>query len=240
MAKSNLKEVSRRIRAHCKRVQASLVAYLENQLTPEEQRRVGQHLKVCPRCAAEKASLQKTLNLLGQRPFPEPDESFWMELRHGVRQGIREKEDLSRVTPPFPARAWVPAVVVASLFVFLFLWWSNRPQLPMPGPRPLLVHLEREGLRNLHMLQDSSPGIEDLGLAKTPGDSLVELLMAINRPAETLEMVLVRERVAESPDLWEMIVEEELTPKISLEVLLEDLTEPQLMELSSRLEKIIG
>jgi hypothetical protein len=240
MAKSSHKETSRRIRAHCKRVQASLVEHLENQLTPEEQRRVGQHLKVCPRCAAEKASLQKTLNLLGQRPLPEPDESFWMELRHGVRQGIREKEGTSRVRPPFPARAWVPAVVVASLFVFLFLWWSNHPQLPVPGQQPLLVHLEREGLRDLQMLQDSSLSIEELGLAKTPGDSLVELLMAVNRPAETLEMVLVRERAAESPDLWETVVEEELTPELSLEVILEDLTESQLMELLSRLEKIIG
>ena len=240
MAKSSPKEISRRIQAHCKRVQASLLEHLENQLTPEEQRRVDQHLKVCPRCAAEKASLQKTLNLLSHRPLPEPDESFWMELRHGVRQGIREKEDISGVRPPLPARAWVPAVVVASLFVFLFLWWSNRPQLPVPGQRPLLVHLEREGLRNLVQLRDDWLSIEEFEPAETTEDSLVVLLATMPRPALALEQLLVREKMGEDPGLWETIIEEEHAPESALEDFLEDLSEPQLMELSSRLGKIIG
>lgn len=240
MAKPSPKEVSRPIRAHCKRVQASLVAYLENQLTPEEQRRVSEHLNVCPRCADEKASLQKTLNLLSQRPLPEPDESFWMELRHVVRQGIREKEDGSRVRPSFPARAWVPAVVVASLLVFLFLWWSRSPHPPVPGEGSLLAHLEQEGLRNLVQLGDDWLSMEEFEPAETTEDSLVVLLATIPRPALALEQLLVQEKMGEDPGLWETVIEEERAPESALEDLLEDLSESQLMELSSRLEKIIG
>jgi hypothetical protein len=240
MAKSSPKEGSRRIRAHCKVIQASLVAHLENQLAPEEQRRVDQHLNVCPRCTAERASLQKTLNLLSQRPLPEPDESFWMELRHGVRQGIREKEDISRVRPPFPARAWVPVVVVASLLVFLFLWWSRSPHPPVPGEGSLLAHLEQEGLRSLVQLRDDWLSMEEFEPAETTEDSLVVLLTTIPRPAVAIEQLLVREKMGEDPGLWETVIEEERAPESVLEDFLEDLSEPQLMELSSRLEKIIG
>ncbi len=240
MGKSNPKETDRQIRTHCKQVRAFLVDHLEDQLPPEEQRMVDEHLKVCPRCAAERASLKQTLSLLNCRELPEPDESFWMELRCRVRQGIREEQAVSPRRPAVPVRAWAPAVAVASLLVFLFLWWSGHPQLPAPGGQSLLASLEQQGLRSLEKLGETLSDIEELEFARTPGDSLVELLAAIPHPAETLERTLMAEKMARDPDLWEAVIEEETLLQTTAEMLIEELSEDQLKRLSAKLKNLMG
>ncbi len=240
MAKSNTKKTDRQIRTHCRQVRTSLVDHLEHQLPPEEQRMVDEHLKVCPRCAAERASLKQTLTLLNYRELPEPDESFWMELRSRVRQGIREEQAVSGRRPAVPIRAWVPAVAVASLLVFLFLWWSGHPQFPAPGGHSLLASLEQQGLRSLEKLGKTLSDIEGLEFARTPGDSLVELLAAIPHPAETLERMLMVEKMARDPDLWEAVIEEEALLQTPAEMLIEELSEDQLKMLSVKLKNLMG
>lgn len=240
MRTSSSKKIRPEIRAHCKRIRESLVDHLEHQLSPEEHQTVDEHLKACPYCSAEQAALNRTLVLLGQRDLPDPGETFWIDLRYRVRQKVREDRAVSARRPLIPVRAWVPVVVVASLLVFLLLWWSSHPQPPAPGRPPLLAHLEQEGLRSLEGLSERQLSIEDLDLAQTPGDSLAELLVAITHPLETLEKLLVRKNMAQNPDLWETVVEEEFGPKLSLEAMIEGLTEEQLNELSTRLKNISG
>jgi len=177
---------------------------------------------------------------MGQRILPDPDPVFWATLRYRVRRETKQVWAIPPRRPPVPVKAWVPAVVVASLLVFFFLWWSGVPQIPEPGRSPLLAQLEQEGLRSLQLLRESQIDIEDLQEAQTPGDSLVELLATIPGPMEILERALVRENVAQNPDLWEAAVQEEFAPELLLETMLEDLTEEQLKELSARLKNLMG
>jgi len=46
--------------------------------------------------------------------------------------------------------------------------------------------------------------------------------------------------MAENPDLWEAVIEEEYSSELSPEDLIEDLTKEQLKELSARLKSIMG
>jgi hypothetical protein len=240
MEKANPEKLRPEIRAHCQRVRKKLVEHLDDQLSQDERRAVDEHLRACPHCSAERAALKRTLGLMGQRILPDPDPAFWTALRYRVRRETKQTGAVPPLRPPIPARAWVPAVAFAALVVFLFLWWSSLPQLPAPGQSPLLAQLEQEGLRSLQELRESPIDIEDLQVTRTPGDSLVELLAVIPRPLETLERALVRENMLENPELWEMVVEEELAADFSLEAVLEDLTEEQLKELSAKLRNLMG
>ncbi len=240
MAISNPEKHSHQHRPRCRKVRASLVDHLEGLLSPQEGETVEEHLKVCPRCSAEKKALQHTLSLLSHRELPEPEENFWVELRYQVLRGVREKQAVSRRRPVVPAKAWVPAVAFACLMVFLFLWWSNPMLPPIPGGEPLLVHLEEEGLHSLRQLGESALSFDDIAAVRTPGDSLAELLASISRPEEMLERVLARDQMAENPDLWEDVVEEEFASKLPVEALLDDLNEGQLKELSLRLKQLMG
>jgi hypothetical protein len=239
MGKSNPKKIKLGIQSRCKSVRKALVEHLEHELPLKEQRSVDEHLKVCPHCSAERATLKRTLDLLEQRNLPDPGSAFWSALRYRVRREVREVWAVPPYRPPFPARAWVPAVAFASLLVFLFLWWSNLSLPSMPGQRPLLAQLRQEGQRNLEMLGKDPLSLQEIELVQTPVDSLVQLIVSIPRPAQTLEQLLVREKMSEDPDLWEAVLEEDVS-ELPLEVLLDDLTESQLKELSSKLKKIIG
>jgi hypothetical protein len=225
-------------RSLCRHVQDILLDDLEGQLPAGEQEMVSSHLKVCPRCASERATMKQTLTLLDRRELPEPDESFWMELRYRVRQGISEDRSATPYRPAVPARAWVPAVVVASLLTFLFLWWAGHPQPPAPGISPLLSRLELEGQRSLRTLSKMDTQIDALEFTSSPGDSLVELLVAMPQPTVALERALIGEKMTRDPELWESVIEEEVLSERPVNLLIEELDEDQLRRLSTRLKNL--
>ena len=239
MGKPSSKNIKPNIRSHCKRVREALVEHLEHELPLEEQRAVDEHLKVCPHCSAERAALKRTFDLLEQRDLPDPGTAFWSALRYRVHREVREMWAVPPHRPALTAKAWVPAVAFASFLVLLFLWLSNLPLPTMMAQRPLLAQLKQEGLRNLEMLGKDPLSLEEMEFVQTPADSLVELMVSISSPAQALEQMLVREKMAEDPDLWEAVLEEDMSEP-PLEALLEDLTESQLKELSFRLKKIMG
>jgi len=230
----------RHSRTSCRLVQAALVEYLEGQLPAGERDSIAAHLKSCPRCAAERISLQKTLTIMSRREFPEPDERFWMELKGRVREGIRDDRAPSRRSSPVPARAWAPAAVAAAMVVFVFLWWAQPPLPPAPGPRPTLSHLELEGRQSLKALGDTYQDSEAILFPDSPGDSLVSLLAALPRPSEILEQALLGVKMAEEPDLWESVIEEETHSERPVDALLEELSEDQLRKLSVQLNRLFG
>jgi hypothetical protein len=89
------------------------------------------------------------------------------------------------------------------------------------------------------MLGKDPLSLQEMELAQTPVDSLVELMASIPQPAKAVEQLLVREKMVEDPELWEAVLQEDVS-QLPLEALLDDLTELQLKELSSRLKKIMG
>jgi hypothetical protein len=227
-------------RMSCRRVQAALVDYLEGQLPADDQDRVTAHLHGCPRCAAERTALRKTLDLLDRRELPEPDERFWMDMKQRVREGLREEQAPRRQPSPVPARAWAPAVAMAAAVVFLFLWWVHHPLPPAPGPDGMISRLELEGRQSLTALV-RSPGVaETLPALSSPGDSLTVLLAAASRPSKTLEQALIGTKMEQQPDLWGSVIEEEISSQQPLEALLDELSEDGLRELSARLSRLAG
>jgi hypothetical protein len=227
-------------RPSCRRVRAKLVEYLEGQLPIAEQEMMTNHLNRCRRCAAERTTLKNTLMVLNNRVLCEPEETFWLDLRYRVRQGIREGKSASAHRPSVTAKIWVPAVVIASVLVFLFLWWAGHPRPPVPGSGPMLSRLELEGPRSLRELGQMQEEVVGHLSAGSPGDSLADLLVAVPRPTETIERALLSGKMAEDPSLWQFIIEEEMFLETPLEELIEDLTEDQLRILSARLGRLMG
>jgi hypothetical protein len=233
-------------RALCRHVQAVLVDDLEGQLPPGEHETVSAHLKECPRCASERTTLQRTLDILGHRELTEPDERFWMDLKYRVRQGIRDdRRGAAAVQPSVPVRVWVPAVVTACLIVFLFFWWAGRPGAPVPGTSPLLSNIEQQGQRSLKLLGQLHPEIDrdDIvqdDIVHSPSDALVDLLASIPQPARIMERALLGEKMAQDPELWESVIEEETLSETPVDILIEELTEDQLRRLSNRLLDVMG
>ncbi len=240
MKTSAEKNTSQQRRISCRRVRASLVDYLESQLSDADQNRVKEHLQSCPRCESERTTLKKTLDILGRRELPEPDERFWMEMKQRVREGLREDQAVRRQPSPVPARTWAPAVAVAAAVVFLFLWWVHHPVPPAPGPDTMLSRLELEGRQSLAALGQSSDAAETFAPLSSPGDSLTSLLAALSLPSGTLEQVLIGTKMKQQPDLWEPVVEEEIYSERPVEALLEELSEVGLKKLSARLSRLAG
>ncbi|MDQ7850370.1 MAG: zf-HC2 domain-containing protein [Armatimonadota bacterium] len=93
-----------------------LSAYLDREVTPEEEAAVRRHLSGCPSCQEELSRLERVRRLLAglpERPLPE---SFWPELRSALG-GRRE--------PPwqslFAGRRIRPAAALAAAAVVVLL-----------------------------------------------------------------------------------------------------------------------
>lgn len=227
-------------RISCRRVQANLVDYLEGQLPADEHDRISAHLQSCSRCTEERMALKKTLQLLGRRELPEPEERFWMEMKQRVREGLREDQALRWQTSPAPARVWAPAVAVAAAVVFLFLWWTHLPGPPPPGSDKLLSRLELEGRQSLTALGQSPDITEAFPPLRSPGDSLTSLLVASAQSREVLEQALIGAKMKQQPDLWGSVIEEEISSERPVNALLEELSEVQLRKLSALLSRLTG
>jgi len=227
-------------RMSCRRVRAALVDYLEGQLSADEQDQVSAHLQSCKRCAAERMALKKTLQVLSCRELPEPDERFWMDMKQRVREGLKEEQMTRRQPSPVPARTWIPAAAVAAAVVFLFLWWTRLPVPPAPVSGQMLSRLEQEGRQSLMTLGQDLDITESLPMPGSPGDSLISLLAAASRPSETLEQAIIGNRMKQQPDLWGAVIEEEISSRQPVDMLLKQLSEAQLRTLSARLSRLAG
>jgi hypothetical protein len=61
----------------CRMSKDRLIEALYGELEPAEKERLDAHLRSCPRCAAEYASLEETLRLMDKRERPDPGPAFW-------------------------------------------------------------------------------------------------------------------------------------------------------------------
>jgi Putative zinc-finger len=61
----------------CRMSKDRLIEALYGELGPAEKERLDAHLRTCPNCAAEYASLQETLRLMDKRERTDPGPAFW-------------------------------------------------------------------------------------------------------------------------------------------------------------------
>ena len=69
---------------HCEETRINLAAHRSGDLTADETAAVDSHLKSCPACQAEAASLQSTLSLLDTLPETTPSPRVWENLSNAV------------------------------------------------------------------------------------------------------------------------------------------------------------
>lgn len=105
-----------------------LSAYLDKQLTPEEEYRCDSHLQTCEQCQQELAALRQTVTLLQALPQPPLPRSFVLSASM-VAEPLTGEDALAPLEPPqrreMPSyisttlRAFSALVAVAGLLLFL-------------------------------------------------------------------------------------------------------------------------
>ena len=116
-------------KTQCSKVQKMLSAYMDRQLSLQEQEMVEQHLRICRNCQAELDSLQRTVALLHHLPLLSPRRSF----------AISEAK-------PVPRRSTLGALRIATVVAAAFLVvvvlgdmmhvFGEPPQAPPQPPPP--------------------------------------------------------------------------------------------------------
>ncbi len=116
----------------CRKMRRVLSDYIDERLTPSEQRMVEHHLDVCEGCRRELHSLRATVDLLHLVPIVSPSRSF----------------ALTRVEPvPRPATfVWLRAATAFAtlLLVFLFVGDILSPSGGFPLPQGMLLRIAGE------------------------------------------------------------------------------------------------
>lgn len=94
----------------CAKIREQLVAYLDEELSPQEKAACESHLETCPLCRKEKEILECTWQLLDAIPSTEPSPVFRARFWERVRQ-----EEQSWFWLPFPR-------LVPAMAGFLAVW----------------------------------------------------------------------------------------------------------------------
>lgn len=116
---------------NCKEFSDLLDAYLDGELTPEEETALRDHAALCPDCAARLLVLQDSHRLDRAADVPEEFSAAW-------RKAVRE-EEASRKVLSFPRVRRYAAAAAALVLVAggALLAWGNRPAL---NPAPAAEH----------------------------------------------------------------------------------------------------
>ncbi|MBN2171846.1 MAG: hypothetical protein JW819_11065 [Candidatus Krumholzibacteriota bacterium] len=153
--------------------------------------RVRAHLDACPVCAAEYASLQRTLALLARRPLRDDAERDWDGLRRRVQAEIATDPPRRRFRP-----APILAVTAAAAALALVLLWGAGRLTGRGEQRRVLSQIEASGREALADGRAASPQVMDAVLAEDyPVDADVDQLIddmsadELAALAERLEML---------------------------------------------------
>ncbi|NTW17795.1 MAG: DUF2275 domain-containing protein, partial [Syntrophaceae bacterium] len=80
----------------CKGVNNLLPAYLEEALSPEEKKRVEEHLASCSHCRQDVVDLKKALGLLQNIEEVEPPPFFEQRIMAAIREEKKQKQSVWR------------------------------------------------------------------------------------------------------------------------------------------------
>ncbi|MDF2612602.1 MAG: hypothetical protein K0S71_388 [Clostridia bacterium] len=99
----------------CYECTEQLSAYIDNMLTPEEQKDVEMHLKTCPSCQKELDSLRYMLNHIDSLEEAEIPET----LHQDIMRAIHKEKKIQRNIIPF--KGWMKYVTSAAAAIFLVI-----------------------------------------------------------------------------------------------------------------------
>jgi hypothetical protein len=142
----------------CRNRRAAMLDALEERLSGESAERFEMHLASCPGCAAEYASLGRTLATLDERAQPAAVAEPMTDLRRRVRVALAEQE-------PRRTFALRPAWGLAAALIMLALFWWGGPRPDHEGEK-MLAQVEQAGRASLDGGLDSSPALLEQVLAE--------------------------------------------------------------------------
>lgn len=104
----------------CERIRPFLDDFAEGELKPPHKQKVEEHLKACPLCRKELASIREVIRLLRESGQVEEPPDFLQQVRQRIER--RRRHVLGRLLPrPVPARVLVPVgcVILAAFGIWL-------------------------------------------------------------------------------------------------------------------------
>ena len=131
----------------CRKINALLSAYLDGECSPEERRKVEEHLRRCPGCRSELELLRRIENGSRRTGPPDPGEPYWNTFLPRLRRRIDQEQPLQvpgglgrRIrrlfAPPVPWIRLAGAVATAVLVVVIGRAFIDRrgDLVPMRSP----------------------------------------------------------------------------------------------------------
>lgn len=125
-----------------KHVRKLLSAYCNKELSPDESRRVGEHLLVCERCRKEHDEVRLGVQLAQQLPLVSAPGELWNEIEAALDGRSRQPISQPRAARTFPTFGWYQGAAFAAVLVIAVaigvMWspppWLSRPIPPVSGP----------------------------------------------------------------------------------------------------------
>ena len=102
----------------CDEVQKRLAELMEEELEAGEQAAVHEHLATCDACASELAAYERTMMLLEDDGYVEPEPFYWTRFEAGLRAKIRDRGRRFAFGPRLESLAPRLVPVVAAVLLF--------------------------------------------------------------------------------------------------------------------------
>jgi hypothetical protein len=102
----------------CEDIQKRLVEFMEEELEAGEQAAVREHLDVCDTCASEFAAFERTMLLLEDDGYVEPEPFYWTRFEAGLRARLRDRGRRFVFVPQLENLTPRLAPVVAAVVLF--------------------------------------------------------------------------------------------------------------------------
>ena len=118
----------------CDEVQKRLAEFMDRELEAGEQAAVHEHLVTCDACASELAAYERTMMLLEDDGYVEPEPFYWTRFEAGLRARLRDRDRRFAFIPRFGNLTPRLVPVVAAVILFgLGLGVGLQPVLNVVG-----------------------------------------------------------------------------------------------------------
>ena len=118
----------------CDEVQKRLAEFMEEELDAGEQAMVREHLATCDACASELAAFERTMMLLEDDGYVEPEPFYWTRFEAGLRARLRDRGRRFVFVPRLENLAPRLAPIVAAVLLFgIGLGFGLQPILEVAG-----------------------------------------------------------------------------------------------------------
>jgi anti-sigma factor RsiW len=165
----------------CEDVKNQLVEYMEGEIGAEEQAEVRKHLETCEACASELAAFERTMLLLEDDGYVEPEPFYWTRFEAGLRAKLRDRGRRFVFVPRLENLAPRLAPVVAAVVLFgIGLGLGLQPAVNVAGTS------ENPGAYAERPIDDTSPVVSPRSKSLVESGVTHEMMQFADNAPDTL------------------------------------------------------